>query len=131
MGLKKEKPKARFSKMFHIIVLSFLGAMLYSVTPFFMLVYLLPTVTGTISLFYRDNAVCLATDANFSLEVSNSIVENNEEPKVETITEIKVSNKKEQNDFESKIVFLKNLRDKDLIDEEEYKREVSKILSEI
>lgn len=118
--------KPRFGQVFNIISLSFLGAMLYSNGLILLtFVYLLPCITGFISLFQKygivndDKVIDTYYTANrINIDNINSVGENRI-----------IDNK--TNNFNIKIMKLKELRDKDLISDEQYKEEVNKILKNL
>lgn len=118
--------KPRFGQVFNIISLSFLGAMLYSNgVILLMFVYLLPCITGFISLFQKYEIVNDDKVINTYSSVNRTNIDN-----INSVGENRIIDNK-TNNFNIKIMKLKELRDKDLISDEQYKEEVNKILKNI
>ena len=128
VGFDKTQPPM-FGKMFNIFAISVCGA-LFFLSPIMMIMYAVPCITGLISLFLKREAKRVANDKTDPIILDLIAKNENRSYRKETIVR-KVNHPSVVFDIENEILKLKELKDKEIIDEEQYKESVDNLINRL
>lgn len=129
VGFEKTRPPM-FGKMFSLAAVSGCAALLYS-SPLVMFMYAIPCITGIVSLFLkREGKSSKAIDKTDPI-ILDLIAKNENKTYNKEVLVRRVSQPSKVFDIETEILKLKKLKDKELIDDEQYKESVNNLINRL